>query len=179
MQKFSRPELLAIVIVLALISIASFFNFRISLRRARDAQRMSDIGQIVTYLDNFHSNTGSFPASVDGKMVACLGPGTTIDPKTGMYINLAPCTWGGNSLLGKLPIDPSSNQGAAYLYLSDGRTYQLFASLEGKDEDEYKSTVLARDLSCGNRICNAGKAFSQTPLDKSIEEYENEIRGKL
>jgi type II secretory pathway pseudopilin PulG len=178
MQKFSKPELISIIIILGLISIASFFNFRVSLRRARDAQRASDMGSMETYLDNYKNTIGSgiYPKSEGGRPIACVGPGTTRDPKTGDYLNLAPCEWGKNSLLGQLPIDPQSSIGISYEYFSDGYAYQFYASLEGTDEAEFKSVILTRNLFCGSRVCNAGKANGQTPLDKSIEEYENEMR---
>ena len=179
MKKFTRQEITGISIILGIIFIASFFNFRISLRRARDAQRVSDLGQMVDLLAVYQKTAGSFPKVLNGEIQACKGPDTYWDTKTGSYVNLLACAWGSDSLLGKLPIDPQSSQGDEYLYLSDGSTYQLYASLEGKDEAEYKAEVISRHLSCGNRICNAGKAYGQTPLDKSIEEYENEIRAKL
>lgn len=178
MQKFSKPELISIIVILSLISIASFFNFRVSLRRARDAQRMSDMGSMVTNLDIYKNSIGSgiFPKSDGGKLVACIGPNTTKDPQSGDYLNLVACEWGTKSLLGDLPIDPQSGQGITYVYFSDGYLYQFYASLEGTDEAEYKTGILKRKLACGKRICNAGKSYNQTPLDKSIEVYENELR---
>jgi len=178
MKNFSKPELKAIGIILGILAVVSFFNFRISLRRARDAQRMSDIGQIADNLNVYKERVGSFPVSQNGKLLACLGSDTTIDLKTGAYVNLLACNWDSESLIGKLPIDPNSDAGWAYLYISDGWTYQIYANLEGKDEPDYKQVIIKRNLNCGTKICNAGKAYSRTPLDKSIEEYENELKAK-
>ena len=178
MKNFTKQEIVGISVILGLIFIASFFNFRVSLRRARDAQRVSDLGQIVDYLSVYHEENGVSPLSLNGKPLACKGKDTFVDAKTGGYVNLLACDWGSDSLLGKLPIDPESSQGVSYLYLSDGSIYQIYAFLESKDEAEYKPAIINRNLNCGNRICNAGRAYGKTPLDKSIEEYENEIRAK-
>lgn len=83
-----------------------------------------------------------------------------------------------NSLSG-VPKDPSTPQGYSYLYLSDGKFFQVFASFEGgPDESEYNAKIAARHLMCGKFICNYGKASGDVPLDKSIEEYENELYAK-
>jgi len=38
--------------------------------------------------------------------------------------------------------------------------------------------IVKRNISCGVKVCNYGRSYSTTPLDKSLEEYENEIRAK-
>jgi predicted HNH restriction endonuclease len=70
-----------------------------------------------------------------------------------------------------LPRDPDYKKGAAYLYLSDGVRYQIYASMEGKDEAEIDPKIIARGLMCGNRVCNIGRSYS-VPTDISIEEYD-------
>ena len=48
--------------------------------------------------------------------------------------------------------------------------------LEGKgNEIGFDEAIIGRNLPCGEEICNFGRAFSVTPLDKSIQEYENEL----
>lgn len=185
MRSFSKNELLAIVIILAAITAASLSNFRISLRRARDTQRKNDIGTLTDALVRYGGDFGSFPISQDGKIVACRGPETKIDKK-GRITNLVACEWGKDSLadisnppypayISTLPADPETEKGPRYIYFSNGRRFQFYASLEGADEAEYDGKILARKISCGSRICNFGLAYGNTPLDKSIEEYENEL----
>lgn len=78
-----------------------------------------------------------------------------------------------------LPKDPSTPAGYSYLYITDGKFFQLYASLEGqKDESQYNAVIASLNLKCGNYICNFGKASGNTPLDKTIEEYENELNAK-
>ncbi len=83
------------------------------------------------------------------------------------------------SSLAKAPKDPGTPSGHSYLYLTDGKYYQLYASLEGgADEMEYSSNIFVRNLKCGKFICNFGKASGNAPLDKTLEEYENELYVK-
>jgi hypothetical protein len=77
-----------------------------------------------------------------------------------------------------LPNDPQEDRGLTYFYVSNGKRYQVFASLERTDQDEYDPKVLARNINCGVRTCNFGRSYSETPLDISIEEYENEMDAK-
>jgi len=50
--------------------------------------------------------------------------------------------------------------------------------LESADEDEYNIEIANRFISCGLQICNFGKSSPNTPLDKSLKEYENELQAK-
>ncbi len=192
MKFFSRDEVIGIIIILGSIALISSFNFSISLRRARDAQRKSDVGTIVTGLVKYQEDFGSFPlASSDGKIMACKNPSEvpTKDINGNWVINWIPCNWGVDGLrdvmdpnyppyLAILPVDPQNSQGVHYTYFSDGKTFQIYTSLEGRDEPEYTPKILARGVSCGIRICNYGRALGKTPLDISIEQYENEINAK-
>lgn len=187
MKRFSKSEIKAVVVILLGIFVLSLFNFRVSLRRARDSQRKSDNNTIYVGLSGYFDDFGHFPfSSPDGKIIACKGPDTKLDPVTNTVINLIPCEWGEDSLrdvmdlsypeyVKTLPADVQFKKGAYYLYISNGSRFQLYAALEGKTEAEYDPKIVARGLKCGSRICNFGKASGNTPLDKSIEEYENEL----
>ena len=179
---FKKGELRAVVIIFILLFTAIFFNLQVSFRKSRDERRKGDIRAIYDALVYYHEDSSSFPASSEGRIVACLG---------GFDENNVPqrkeCEWGWEGLtdifaeeskeyIHTLPTDPYHNDGARYLYLSNGRTFQLYASLEGESEPEFDPAVVKRNLNCGNKICNYGLAFNDTPLDKSIEEYENEKR---
>ena len=77
-----------------------------------------------------------------------------------------------------VPKDPSTPNGRSYLYLTDGKFFQLYASLEGSGESEYSQKVYNLNLKCGKFVCNFGRGSGGIPLDKSIQEYENEIYAK-
>ena len=103
--------------------------------------------------------------------------------------SLAPCQWGKDSLaditdatypayLKVLPQDPKLPSGYSYFYISSGQHFQVLVSLESKNSDEYKAAIAKRNILCGKKVCNAGRASGSTPLDRSIEEYEKELLQK-
>src|SRR5258708_7887717 len=147
MKIFTKQETIAISLILLVIAIISFFNFKVALQRGRDNERKNDLSDIAKVLDDYKSKNSIYPESL--------------------------------SVIKNLPKDPGTPQGFSYLYLTDGKFFQLYASLEGKtDEAEYNPKINALNLKCGNFICNFGKASGSVPLDKSIEVYENELDAK-
>lgn len=170
MKFFTRKELFAVILIFSAIILASLSNFKVSLRRARDVQRKNDIRTVADFLALYTSDFSAFPLSDQGRIVACEGPETKVDQK-GRITGLVACEWGKDPL----PRDPYFEKGFGYIYLSNANRFQLYASLEGADEPEYDQRIVARNLSCGSYICNFGIGYGETPLDKSIEEYENEL----
>lgn len=180
---FKKDELIAVIVIMLLLFTATFTNLQVSFRKSRDQRRKGDIRAIYDALVYYQTDFSSFPASTNGKIVACFdGLDKNSVPQR------RPCEWGWEGLtnifdedtppyLKTIPTDPFHNDGGRYLYLSNGRTFQLYASLESADEDEYNEAIIKRNLNCGNKICNFGLGFSDTPLDKSIEEYENDKRS--
>lgn len=190
MKPFTKNELIGVSIILLIIISVSLFNFGVAKRRGRDAQRKSDIGAIADALNKFGNDFGVFPqTSPDGKIVACKGEQIEKEEEGGgttLVYALAACEWGKDALrdvndpaypsyIDSLPIEPQNKEGVNYIYLSNGKRFQILASLEGKDEDEYEQFIEAREISCGTRLCNFGRSSGTTPLDKSIEEYENKL----
>jgi hypothetical protein len=169
----TRSETVSIFIILSLIFSASFYNFKIALRRSRDAQRKADARTILDAIGRYQDDFGYLPASEDGKIVACAPA-------------FKACDWGKDGIfdisdpsyppyLEKLPLDPDSEKGGQYYYEGGSKKFQVLASLEGKDEPEYDKKIEARGVSCGSRICNFGLSGGDAPLDKSVKEYENEL----
>lgn len=185
MKFFSKKELKIIGSILFIISFISFFNFRISIRRARDNQRKNDLGVLQSSLEKYNHMVGVFPlSSEDGKILACRGDDTYFDQKLKVWVNVKACVWGKDVLrdfseteilMNPIPTDPKNEEGMSFLYISNGTRYQVFAHLEGKDEAEYDTKIEQRGLMCGNEVCNYGRTYGSTPLDKSLEEYENEL----
>lgn len=176
MLGFNRNEALGVWFIFLILGTVTLVNMRGALRKARDAQRKADIRSIHDALLEFQNERGSFPLAFQGKIVAC-------DEKTdekGVTI-YEPCEWhfdGMLSYLTRIPSDPYHGKGVRYHYISNGNRYQIYAALEGENEDEYDEKILKRNLDCGNRKCNFGRSYAETPLDISIEEYENEVNAK-
>jgi type II secretory pathway pseudopilin PulG len=199
MKFFTKKESLITMLILALIALVSIPNFKVALRRERDANRKADIGNILKGLSTYYKDFGFYPpSSPDGRIIACKKEGIneltklTVkekDLETKLKDLFAPCDWGKDSLrdvfdktypayIGTLPADPDTNKGVRYMYFSDTQHIQLYASLEGSDEAEYSEAIVGRNLSCGTQICNFGRASGTVPLDKSIEEYNQEQLNK-
>lgn len=177
---FSQKEIRVLALILLMLLIFLVPNLLISLRKRRDAQRKADIRDINQAVEAFVDENGFVPRSENGQIVACDGQ---IDQEG--VLTFRPCQWGIESwprldpdkplYLERIPSDPQHDQGARYYFVSNGKHYQLFAGLEGKKEAEFDSRIESRQLPCGTRICNFGLAPWKTPLDKSLEEYENEL----
>jgi len=186
MKFFTKQESLIVGLILLAIIAASIPNFATSIMRARDSQRKNDLGNLKNALASFQNDLGSYPlSSTDGKILAC-NPLERKTAKGEIFIEYGPCNWGKDALadeldpsyppyLKVLPQDPKSQKGAYYLYLSNGARFQVYAHLEVEADEEYDPKIVARGLACGNKICNFGKSSGDTPLEKSIEEYENEL----
>jgi type II secretory pathway pseudopilin PulG len=200
MKSFTKYELIGVVIILLIVGGFTVTGLFTSLRRARDAQRMADLGSLSNALVVFREEYGFFPSSSNGKIKACKGERfdevlselQTLPQfdKDLFESGLRECNWGDDSFrdlvdetrdpyLASVPIDPKHKDGTTYTYLSNGRRFQIFASLEGGSEEEfYDPAVVARNISCGNFLCSVGKAYANTPLDRSIEKYEEELIEK-
>lgn len=202
MKSFSKNETIGVTVILGIVVLLTIYNFRIALRRSRDVQRRGDVSAITRALDEYHDDFGFFPLNSDeGKIKACRPDNYNDLLKElarkeefdyGLYLNsLSACDYGKDSLkdlgdpsyvpyLETIPNDPESEKNISYLYLSNGERFQLYAYLEGESaEIGYNQGIVKRNLNCGSQICNYGKSLGETPLEKSIEEYENELRENL
>jgi len=189
MKIFSKEESLAVVAILLALIIISVPNFQVSLRRARDAQRKNDIGILANSLGLFANNFGSFPLSTsNGEIMACNPRFSQVGKQ--VKVDFDPCEWGKNALkdpfgkilppyIANLPFEPKAEDGLNYFYISNGKYFQIYAHLEGKDEAENDPKIARRNIPCGSAICNFGRSSGDTPLDKSLEEYENELLEEL
>ena len=197
MKPFTRNEALVVIGILLFTASITFYNLNISLRRARDAQRRSDLGAIANALNKYRDDFGFFPPSKDGKLAACksenfdagweeIKKDTKFD-RDKYFAILVPCEWGKDALrdvtddtyepyLKIIPQDPKTDKGMSYLYLSNSARVQIYTHMEGGNvEIGYDEATVARNLECGKGfICSFGKSHS-VPLDRSIEDYEKEL----
>lgn len=161
MKLFTKSETKIIVIIFIVLFSIIGFNMKISLRKGRDNTRKNDLSVLQKALDTFQQKYHLFPPSINGKIGGCFGPDTTLDPKTDKPVDLIACEWGKDSFekISTLPRDPNYQKGASYLYLSDTERYQIYVSLEDKNEAEYSETVFNKSLQCGTVICNYGREY--------------------
>jgi hypothetical protein len=196
MKPFTKKELFRVFLIFAVVFAVTGVNLRASLRRARDAQRKGDLGQISNVLGKFFNDYGFFPPSEDGKIKMCKGDNfdsviQEVKEKKPFdrelfFSGLRSCEWGKDGIedildpisppyIKVLPSDPKQDEGISYYYLSNAARFQVYAYLEGgKDETGYDAGIVARNLPCGIKICSFGKSYG-VPVDKSIEYYEKEL----
>lgn len=191
MQKrrfFTKFELISVLVIFAVLIAVAIPNFGASIRRARNQVRRDDLGALQKSLADFYTDFGKFPlSSDDGKIIACLAPGSTPikDSKGHWSIDYVACSWGvdyfvnvtnGNKYMPtQLSRDPDWQKGASYTYLSDGEMYQLYASMEGNDEAEIDPKIVAKRISCGDRVCNVGR-YVGCDTSKTLSECESEAK---
>lgn len=187
---FNKGELITVSAILLFVIVAIVLNLQVSLRKGRDIQRKNDIRAINDAVSAFQNDFGALPLSdSQGRILACISD--TNNPQVDQYGNVLyePCEWGVDALadvfdpsyppyLKSLPDDPLHDSGRTYYYESNGSRFQIYGALEGTSEPEYDESILPRALKCGTVTCNFGRSNLDTPLDKSVEEYENELRER-
>lgn len=147
MKFFTSHELKALTVIFGILLLISIPNFAVSIKRARDVTRKSDIRDLAEAANAYQKKYFVFPDKIEPL----------------------------SEFLKAVPRDPQAGQGLVYVYISNGRRYQILAALEDKNQDEYDQRIEQRNISCGTRICNFGRAYGKTPLDVSLEEYEKSL----
>jgi len=137
---FTLIELLVVMAILGILSSIGFGQYQTSQKKARDAQRKADLGNLSRALEMYYNDHRSYPLSENGKI------------KIGSEV----LEWGEDALavkdpkgntvvyMKKLPDDPASN--FDYCYQSDGTSFRLYARLENENDPDR-----------GNYTCNGGK----------------------
>lgn len=183
MKSFTKIETISLAAIFLILIAVAVPNFIVSMMKSRDQIRRDDMGSINHALDAYLADFENLPvSSPDGRIMACLKSGDVPHKdKTGkMVFDYLPCDWGKDAFVNQftgrvylpiLPNDPNYQKGVKYLYLSDGNRFQVFASEENRKEVEIDPKIVARNLSCGSRICNMGRSYN-VPTDISIEEYD-------
>lgn len=160
MKKFTRFESISIIVIFICLFAVVGYNMSISLRRGRDSVRKDDLSSLQKSLDTYYQKYRSFPASSDnGEIIGCFNEKPIQNKKTGLVTNAVVCKWGESKFENSnfMPRDPKYKEGASYIYKSTGKSYELYISLEGKDEAEYTESIVNKNLHCGTKICNYGR----------------------
>jgi hypothetical protein len=157
MKFFTKLEFRNISLILVVLLIFYLVNISASLRKGRDITRKDDISNIQKALASFKDVYKAYPLSNEkGEILACFDDHPVLDTITGVPTNAVPCFWGDKGFMNitVMPRDPDSKNGASYRYVSDGKSYKFYVSLEGKKEPEYSLITEKLNLQCGNKICN-------------------------
>lgn len=148
---FTLIELLIVVAVIGVLAggVMIVINPAAQFQKANDARRKSDLAQIQKAIETYYQDNRIYPEStVDYKI-------KTIDTDNPIK------NWGDSWLpyMGTLPKDPSSAKD--YVYLSNGQSYYLYASLDRGDGIQACESTdgLKCDnapAQCGTKDCNYG-----------------------
>jgi len=161
MNQFTKYEYKILVIIFTILFVITGFNISLSLRRGRDSIRKNDISAVTTALDTYYQKYRIYPISTnDNLIIGCFEAEVVRDIKTGYPTNAITCKWGESYFesVNLMPRDPSYKKGVNYSYISDGKKFEFYISLEGKDESEYTPAIASKNLQCGTKICNYGRS---------------------
>lgn len=134
-QGFTLIELLIVIAIIAILS-ALFVNYSsINIKRGRDAKRKADLESIRSGIEIYRADCNSYPSTLP-LSGALNGNGVGACLSTNTYIS-------------NIPTDPTADQ--AYVYSSDGTTYEICASLEANPPPD---VACGGSSACGTGICN-------------------------
>ena len=128
---FTLIELLVVMAILGILSSVAFGQYRNSQKKARDAQRKSDLDNTARALEMYYNDNKAYPLVSDGKIVVDGGEidwtnsfQKNIDTQTIVYMK-------------RLPRDPEGSFSYCYYAPIDGSSYALYAKLENDNDNDY------------------------------------------
>lgn len=124
---FTLIELIIVIAIIGVLAGMVVTNFTSAQKKARDAQRKSDLRQIQSALEIYRSDIGSY---LDASSLAnCPASGT----KTSLGNSNCTVTY-----MQTVPTDPKNTGQYIYTYSTSdsGRTYSLFACLENVNDGQ-------------------------------------------
>ena len=156
---FTMIELLITIGVLAILAVFALaaVNPIDQFKKAKDAQRKSDLGQLQKVLEQYYQDWGHYPPSSNSYLIQ--------DEKTNPVTTI---TWGGaggwTPYMDLVPKDPDSRRTYVYYSKNNGQQYFLYASLERGPLDP--STCMATNAQCkanpNSTNCNCTVAATLT-----------------
>lgn len=144
-------EVLIVVVIMGILTMAAFFTYQKQLSKARDAQRKDDVEKIKVAFEDYYNDNGCYP------------PTNTLEF----------CGQEWNPYLKEIPCDPLT--GEPYLYYSLGGNaclgYKVLVSLENTQDPGIAEIGCNYTDGCeaGNPAYNYGAAAGNTMLSSSWE----------
>jgi hypothetical protein len=109
--------------------------------RARDTERLTELQALVVALQTYYEDRGSYPNTSNQLQTACV------------YQNADRLCAVRNEVGAAALLDPRGGNDYGYWYMSDGKTYTLFASLEGAVEGSDPCPTIASVIRQPNIFC--------------------------
>ena len=144
---FTLIEILIVVAILSLLTLATIYSVTQNLAKSRDARRKADLARLKIAMEDYYGDKNAYPPDPDGSLLEC--DSESLRP----YLSSVPC-------------DPKTNLPYCYVYDNDapvGQTYKIFASFENEnDADIYKLGCEHSSINCGyDAICAAKVGYSK------------------
>lgn len=147
---FTMVEILIVIAVMGILSVIGMDNFIFSQKKARDASRKSDLANIAKALELYYNDFSRYPLGQNGAIMGC-GTGGVMQ-----------CSWNGSTAFSsdravymqKLTKDIEITK--RYYYISDGKTFGLYAMLENQLDSAYHTGGITGTncLVTGTALCN-------------------------
>jgi prepilin-type N-terminal cleavage/methylation domain-containing protein len=139
---FTLVELLVVMVIIGVLAVLGFSNFRAARLKARDAQRKSDLSQMRTSLEMYYTDNGAYPLSSGNYRIR--GGGATCNTAVAWgatwSCGAAPATI---TYMDPLPADPVSSMAYRYSQTADDE-YYLESCLEYAKDTQGISVTLSQ-----------------------------------
>lgn len=153
---FTLAEMIVVIAIIALLATVVMFNVQEGKKKARDAQRLSDLQQVQLALRVYRDVHGNYPLTGCG-----AGTGKWASPGPGNQVWYAECSdyipGLAPNYIAKLPTDPISENtlNSGFFYLSDGVNYKLMVHNTVEKGIINKGTSFARcPATCSQSYCS-------------------------
>ncbi len=141
---FSLIELLIVIAILGILSVAGIGLYTSSLGKSRDARRKSDLSTIQKALESYYNDYGTYPASTASSNLCA--------DTTHCYLRTT-------------PVDPN---GPSYYYIrgnvsGTNQSFQIYSAIERSDDSGTGVNQLGYSgTSCNGSLCKYGVSSTNT-----------------
>lgn len=142
---FTLIELLVVISIIGILVALSIFGLEGARRSSRDGKRKTDLELVRSGLEIYKSDCNTYPVSNSTGIYNALGTSLAGDGST------SSCSTS-NLYISQVPNDPTYPTDA-YLYYSDGVSYELCAALEQVPPGTPTIDCGGRST-CGSATCN-------------------------
>jgi prepilin-type N-terminal cleavage/methylation domain-containing protein len=166
---FTMIELLIVIVIMGILSVVGLGTFRSSQLKARDSKRKTDIRSIGDALEVYYNDFGSYPVGQTGNIIGCGADAISACSPGSIWQN----TTNSTTYMVQIPEDPNSG---LYYYISDGRSFQIYAHLENERDRDVPKDLNGDPTNysnpgnngCVTGDCNYGKSSTNIDLDSPI-----------